>query len=216
MDGKAANAIVGNRNTHACPGCVSGADSRVGPSFFHSRLNTVEWLIRVSAQKAVPGNPAQAHSAVKAKAREIADQLEVFFHMRINRPKIGGSGSSNHGNMARDLLADPENFSRILGVSKTVVENIRMLSCLALSSNKLNGKKVEELYSTTETIIREEFPFVKHLPPCFHKYSHMAALITGLVSILNKYIEKQIIILMIIVSALSFEFLGRTGWREMS
>lgn len=53
VDGKAANAIVGNKNTHACPLCVKGADSRVGPGYFHCRLNVVEWMIRVAAQKQV-------------------------------------------------------------------------------------------------------------------------------------------------------------------
>lgn len=53
IDGKAANAIVNNRNTHVCPLCAPEADPRVGPSFFHSRLNVVEWMIRVAAQKLV-------------------------------------------------------------------------------------------------------------------------------------------------------------------
>lgn len=36
IDGKVANAIVGNTNTHQCPICVSD-DPRLGPSFFHCR-----------------------------------------------------------------------------------------------------------------------------------------------------------------------------------
>lgn len=147
IDGKAANAIVDNRNTRACPLCVDGADLRVGPAFFHSRLNTVEWLIRVAAQKHVEDHPAQASPRVKAKGRLIADQLEDLFKMNINRPKIGGSGSSNNGNMARRLLADPENFAKILGIEKCLVENIRLISCLALSSKRLDAAKVEQLWS---------------------------------------------------------------------
>lgn len=181
VDGKAANAIVNNRNTHACPLCVPGVDPRVGPAFFHSRLNVVEWLIRVAAQKQVAGHPAQANSAVVAKAREMANQLEDVFKMNINRPKIGGSGSSNNGNMARRLLDDPDNFSRILGINKELVEKLRLISCLALSSSKLDARKVEDLYNEVVKLVTDEFKFVKRLPPSLHKYSHMPEFIERLV-----------------------------------
>lgn len=182
VDGKAANAIVQNRDTHACPLCVKGADPRVGPAFFHSRLNAVEWLIRVTAQKHTSGNPPQSHSEVKEKAREIADQLEDQYKMSINRPKIGGSGSSNNGNMARRLLDDPGNFSDILGIRKRLVDVIRLMSCLALSSKKLDGNKIEGLNKELEDLIRQEFPFIKRIPPCLHKYSHLPEIIAKLVN----------------------------------
>lgn len=74
VDGKAANAIVGNLNTHVCPLCVPGADSRVGPAFFHSRLNVVEWLIRVAAQKqvaqAIPSSNDQDRQIKKVAGRQ--------------------------------------------------------------------------------------------------------------------------------------------------
>lgn len=146
VDGKAANAIANNKDTHACPLCAVGADPRVGPSYFHSRLNTVEWLIRVSAQKHVEGHPVQASPTVKAKGREMVKHLEDYFKMSINRPKIRGSGSSNNGNMAHRLLADPEKKSEILGISQLLVENFRLISSLALSSKKLDDEKVKQLY----------------------------------------------------------------------
>lgn len=89
IDGKAANAIVGNRNTKACPMCFKD-DQRIGPSYFHSRLNIVEGLIRNAAKKAVPGNPALSHPDVKKEARRIADELEAHYTVNVNRPKIGG------------------------------------------------------------------------------------------------------------------------------
>lgn len=182
VDGKAANAIVNNKDTHACPVCAPRADPRVGPSYFHSRLNVVEWFIRVSAQKQVEGHPAQANPIVKEKAREMTDRLEDHFKMSINRPKIGGSGSCNNGNMARRLLADPEMFSEILGISQALVENIRLISSLALSSSKLDAEKMKQLYLEIESQIAIEFPFVKRLPPCVHKYSHLPEFINRLVS----------------------------------
>ena len=181
IDGKAANAIVGNKNTHACPLCVAGADPRVGPGFFHCRLNTVEWLMRVSAQKKVKGHPAQSHPLVKAEHRSMCDQLEQEFKMNINRPKIGGSGNSNTGNMARRLLEKPKVFARILEVSVELVERIRLLSCLALSSNMLDQEKVQKLYEETKTLIYKEFDFIVRLPPSVHKYSHLPEYIGKLV-----------------------------------
>lgn len=193
VDGKAANAIVGNRDTHACPQCVKGADPRVGPGFFHCRLNTVEWLIRVSAQKQVENHPSQSNSVVLKEQRKICDDLERAFKVSVNRPKIGGSGSSNTGNMARRLLADPAKFAKCLHISLELVEKIRLLSCLALSSHELDNQKVETLYVETEALIFREFPFIKRLPPSVHKYSHLSKFIAELVSI--EYTQKIIIIL---------------------
>lgn len=188
IDGKAANAIVGNRNTHSCPVCIAGSDGRIGPSFFHSQLNAVEWLIRQSAKKAVKGYPAMSHPEVKAEARKIADKLEEHFKMQINRPKIGGSGSSNNGNMARRLLAQPKVFAAILNIDAAILENLRLISSLSLSSRKLDAKKVAELYSNLETGILQTFPFIKMLPPCIHKYKHLAEFADKLVSYFIDYL----------------------------
>lgn len=182
IDGKVANAIVGNRDTHACPLCANGADDRIGPSYFHSRLNSVEWLIRMAAKKSVEGHPALTHPEVKAKARHMADQLEACFGMNINRPKIGGSGSSNTGNTARRLLSDPARFSEVLGIDEKLVKNLRLISCLALSNRQIDGNKVAKLYLELEQQIFNEFTFVKKLPPCIHKYGHLADFVTRLVN----------------------------------
>lgn len=191
IDGKAANAIVDNRNTHLCPICVAKDDDRVGGTFFHNQLNGVEWLFRVSSQKQVEDHPAQAHPEVRCKAREAADAAEKSFHMAINRAKIGGCGTSNSGNTARNLLAKSAEFARILSISPTLVENFRLISSLALSSHKLNSQKVAELYSTFESQLWEEFPFIKKIPPCLHKYSHLPEYINRSV-ILSEFVSFQL------------------------
>ncbi|XP_065089025.1 uncharacterized protein LOC135710388 [Ochlerotatus camptorhynchus] len=183
IDGKAANAIVGNQDTHVCPLCVPNADPHIGPLFFHSRLNAVEWLIKNAAKKSVPDHPAYTNPLVKKKAREIADELEREYGMNINRPKIGGSGSCNNGNMAHHLLAEPGKFAKIIGVHKDLVENLRLISCLALSSRVLDPTKVMELYNTLEKQIFNEFPYLMKLPPSIHKYMHLANFIEKLISL---------------------------------
>lgn len=160
IDGKVVNAIVGNRDTHACPLCTNGADKRIGPSYFHSRLNSVEWLMRMAAKKSVEGHPALTDPAVKANARHMADQLEGFHGMNINRPKIGGSGSSNTGNTARKLLSDPEKFSEVLSIDKNLVKNLSLISSLALSDRQIDANKVAELYVELEKQVFKEFSFV--------------------------------------------------------
>lgn len=183
IDGKAANAIVGNRNTHGCPLCPPyyGINKMIGPSFFHSRLNAVEWLMRNAAKKAVPGNPAQTHPEVRKEARSQADELEQYFNMNINRPKIGGCGSSNNGNMARKLLENSEQFASTLNINAGLVKNLKIISSLALSSRKLKSGKVKELWEILSKQIFDEFPFIKKLPPCIHKYSHLAEFVDKLV-----------------------------------
>ncbi|XP_062703521.1 uncharacterized protein LOC115255490 [Aedes albopictus] len=172
IDGKAANAIVGNKNTHACPVCIAGVDSVIGPSYFHSRLNSAEWLIRNAAKKNIPNNPALTNPEVRAEHRKISNNLEDQFKAHVNRPKPGGSGSSNNGNLARLMLSDPTAFSNILGINVKLVENLRLISNLALSSRRLDPEKVQQLYEELEKNIIAEFTFVKKLPPCLHKYKH--------------------------------------------
>lgn len=178
IDGKSANAIVGNRNTHACPLHTAPNDDRIGGSFFHSQLNAVEWLFRVAGQKHVEGHPAQANPAVRAKSREMADDAEDEFHISINHPKIGGGGTCNTGKTGRDLLANPEKFAEILGVNPSPIQKLRLISSLALSRHKLDATKVKHLYDELESELEEEFPFVKRLPPCIHKYSHLPEFIS--------------------------------------
>lgn len=184
IDGKAANAIVGNKNTHACPVCISGPDGVIGPSYFHSRLNSTEWLIRNAAKKRIPNNPALKHPEVQSEHRRISNKLEDRFKAHVNRPKPGGCGSSNNGNLARLLLSDPTAFSDILGINRKLVENLRIISSLALSSQRLEPEKVKILYEELEKNILTEFPFIKKLPPCLHKYKHLSEYITKLVSVL--------------------------------
>lgn len=174
VDGKVANAIINNKYTKGCPLCHPNADPRVGPHYFHSRLNIVEWVIRVSAQKAVPGNLAQSDPAVQDEARKMADRIEMEFKVSVNRARIGGSGTSNNGNMARILLSQPKKLAEILDITEELVENIRLISSLALCSRFLDGEKVEKLYDELEEQMKAEFPFVKVLPPCLHKYKHLA------------------------------------------
>lgn len=182
IDGKVANAVVGNRNTHACPICIAGVDGKIGPSYFHSRLNAAEWLIRTAAKNRVPNHPALNHPDVRLECRRISNELEKHFKAHVNRPKPGGSGSSNDGNLARLLLSDPVAFAKILGVRRELVENLRTISNLALSSHQLNPDRVKQLYENLEQDILSEFTFVEKLPPCLHKYKHLPEFITKLVS----------------------------------
>ncbi|XP_062710713.1 uncharacterized protein LOC115254807 [Aedes albopictus] len=190
IDGKAVNAIVGNKNTQACPVCIAGVDSVIGPSYFHSRLNSAEWLIRNSAKKNIPNNPALTNPEVRAEHRRILNNLEDQFKAHVNRPKPGGSGSSNNGNLARLMLSVPTAFFNILGMKVKLVENFRLISNLALSSRRLDPEKVLQLYEELEKNIMAEFTFVKKLPPCLHKYKHLPEYITKLPYTIN-FIDEQ-------------------------
>lgn len=181
VDGKAANAIVDRGlSSHDCAVCIEGPDALFGPSYYHCRLNTVEWLVRVAAQKMVPGKKPQASKEVQDMIRALADRLEDHFKVQVNRARRGG-GSSNNGNMARRLLTDPEAFASILSVGKPLIENVRLISCLALSSHKLDAVKVEKLFAVLEKQLFNEFPVIRKLPPSVHKYSHLPMYIRTLV-----------------------------------
>lgn len=170
IDGKATNAIVGHRNTHGCTLCPPylGINKMLGPSFFHSRLNSVEWLMRNATEKAVPGNPAQTHPVVREVSRSKADVLEQHLKISINRPKIGGCENSNNGKMVHDLLNEPEEFAKTLDIDVDLVKTIR----IALSSRKLKADREKNLYDSFEKQMLRQFKFVKSLPPCIHKYKH--------------------------------------------
>lgn len=185
IDGKAANAIISNGYTQGCPlyGCFEGSSPLIGPHFYHSRLNWFEWLIRVSAQQQVEGHPAQASREVQAMIRTISDDLEEAFKINVNRPQPGGKGSSNHGNTVRKALTDTGKLANILKINPELVENLKLISCLALSSKYLDPQKVKQLYNTIVYQLGQQFPDMKKLPPCVYKYSHMPQLIRSLVSI---------------------------------
>lgn len=123
---------------------------------------------------------------MKDEARSIANQLEAHFQMHVNRPKIGGCGSSNNGNTARKLLSEPVKFAEILGLKTATVQNLRIISSLALSSMKLDTQKVRDLCREFDQQIREEFPLISKVCPSIHKYQHLPDIAERLVSKINR------------------------------
>ncbi|EDS33731.1 fibrinogen alpha chain [Culex quinquefasciatus] len=183
VDGKVANAIVELMIRVA-------AQKRIQAHLLETCPDEQPKTSNSKAKKKKQRPPAQSHPLVKAEIRRISDQLEQEFKLNVNRAKIGGCGSSNNGNMARDLLSRPVKFAEILGISVSLVEKARLISSLALSSNRLDPAKMQQLYDEFEKEIRHEFPFMTRLPPCVHKYSHIPALIKKLRYQLGFYDEQ--------------------------
>ena len=116
--------------------------------------------------------------------------------------------------MACIVLSSPRELAEILGISVSFVENIRLISSLALSSHFLDSTKMKTLYEELERQIRDELPYVRRLPPCVHKYSHIPELVEELVRYTLISIRTAFLYFTII-TAVSVEFLRRTSWWTM-
>lgn len=178
IDGKAANAIVENKNTHKCPLCCNNNAKPIGPSYMHSTINCVEWLIKHRAKVVVNGRSLTVPE-VTSKVKEFSRKLEKQFGLQVNRAQPGGTGNSNTGNMAKKLLSKPNEFAKCLELSSAEpLEGLKLLSVLSCSSKPLNSTMVEDLYDKTIAELRKAFPDLKicDIPPCIEKYRHLAEL----------------------------------------
>lgn len=86
----------------------------------------------------------------------------------VDKPKAGGSGTSNDGNTARKFFSKSEMSANIKGLDKKLI--IRCSSILkAMSSGyNINPSKFRDYALDTAKLLIEKYPWY-YLPPSVHK-----------------------------------------------
>lgn len=142
-----------------------------GLSPLHCWIRFFEYLIhvsyRLSIQKWQARTPGEKQSVAQAKKR-IQDEFREKMGLVIDKPRAGGSGTSNDGNTARKFFKNSAVSAEITGLDKELIDRCRtILECLG-SSYMIKKTKFKEFALITARKLVETYPWY-YLPPSVHK-----------------------------------------------
>lgn len=122
------------------------------------RLNLKKWQIRSKEER-------QLFSERKG---QIQSEFRNKLGLIVDKPKCGGSGTSNDGNTARKFFKQLDESSEITGLSKSLLERCSVILRCISSGFKINIIKFKEFSLSTARLLVAEYPWY-NLPPSVHK-----------------------------------------------
>ncbi|CAL1671862.1 unnamed protein product [Lasius platythorax] len=156
IDGKVLNIITGTKSMQTCPICHATPNKfndlsnrlkglflpnpnslQYGISPLHAwirllecclhiayRINIKKWQMRSKSDKA----------EFARRKQEVQVILWEKLDLRVDKPKVGGSGTTNDGNTARRAFEHPDSFADYLGLNRQLVRNFKTI-LIALPAN---------------------------------------------------------------------------------
>jgi len=79
--------------------------------------------------------------------------------LQVDKPKVGGFGSTNDGNTSRRAFNDHAKFFEITGVDKDLIYNLKIILICLSCQLSLNLKSFEIFCFQTAKIITEKYPW---------------------------------------------------------
>lgn len=113
------------------------------------KLDIKKWQARSEEEKLICARR-------KAKIQEILwDELGL----KEDKPKPGGSGSTNDGNTARRTFQKPELFAECLGLNPTLIRNFSTILIAISCHLPIDPEKFEELCDSTNDLYVQHYPW---------------------------------------------------------
>lgn len=142
-----------------------------GLSPLHSYIRFFEYFIHISYRLGL--NKWQIRSQDDKnkfieRKREIQRKFRSEMGLIVDKPKSGGSGTSNDGNTARRFFNNPSLVSSITGIDKELVTRCATLLQAMSSGYKIDADKFKIFALDTAKALVEKYPWY-YLPPSVHK-----------------------------------------------
>lgn len=142
-----------------------------GLSPLHALIRFFEYFIHVAYKldvKKWQARSANDQMLVSAKKKYVQTQFRERLGLIVDKPKSGGSGTSNDGNTARRFFSNSEVSSEITGIKKDLLDRCWViLQCLNLVY-KINKTKFQEFALETARQLVAEYPWY-YMPASVHK-----------------------------------------------
>lgn len=122
------------------------------------RLDLKKWQIRSTDEK----------NKFMDRKREIQSKFRSEMGLLVDRPRPGGSGTSNDGNTARRFFNNPGLAAKITGVDEGLITRCAVLLQAMTSGYKINIDKFKIFALDTAKALVEKYPWF-YLPPSVHK-----------------------------------------------
>lgn len=166
---------------------INDKGCELGLSPLHTWIRFFEYLVHVSYRldiKKWQARSAEDKESVEMRKKMIQCGLREKLGLIVDKPKTGGSGTSNDGNTARTFFKCSKDVSKITGLKEHLIERCRTI-CQCLSSGyEIDTVKFKEYSKDTARELIKEYPWY-YLPPSVHKVLIHGDLVIeqGLVSI---------------------------------
>lgn len=190
IDGKVLNIITNTKSMQTCPIChatpsmfnnLSNKDKGVflpdpkslqyGLSPLHAWIKLFEVCLHISYRKDLKvwqvRNPK--HKLKFAERKKYIQQiLWEKLGLIVDKPKSGGSGTTNNGNTARRAFEDPNLLAELLALDVQMIRNFKKI-LIALSCHlPIDASKFDELCQSTAKIYVQNYNWYL-MPSTLHK-----------------------------------------------
>lgn len=190
IDGKVLNIITGTKSMQTCPVChatpktfntLSNKDNGIflpntnalihGISPLHSWIRIFECCLHISYRlpmKVWQVRGVKNKTDFSARKSEIQKTLKSRLGLIVDKPKPGGSGTTNDGNTARRAFENPEILSECLGLNCQLLKNFKTI-LIALSIHlPIDSYEFDKLCSLTAEMYVEHYSWYP-MPATLHK-----------------------------------------------
>ncbi|XP_049304258.1 uncharacterized protein LOC125776435 [Bactrocera dorsalis] len=181
IDGKVLNIITGTRSNQACSICgatpkdfmnTSNYKSEVfhakeetlkfGISPLHCWIRFFEFLLHLGYKCKIQKWQIRGEDKLPVLKRKVDIQNDFWkkLGLRVDMPRVGGSGSTNDGNTARRAFTEHTIFSKITDVDEDLIFRFKIiLSCLSCEF-EINSSKFEIYCFQTAKRFQELYPWL--------------------------------------------------------
>jgi hypothetical protein len=211
IDGKAANAICGNKSSLTCNICkarptemnlilslnflIDDNSLDLGISSLHMWIRGFEFILHLSYRlEFKTWQIRYPHHKILAKNRKkrIQQDFRRLLGLLVDIPKDGGSGTTNDGNTARKAFRNFDTFAEITGVDVKLILRLYVILCVINSNEKIDTNKFERYCMETYEFYVEKYKWF-YMPVSMHKLLiHGAQVISNFLLPIGGYSEEAL------------------------
>lgn len=142
-----------------------------GISTLHAWIRFFECLLHIAYRLpfktwSARGNVNQ--DIMKKEKTRIQEEFKNRMGLIVDRPKAGGSGTTNDGNTARRAFQDPKTTSTILNIKQELIEHFHTILATLSCGFNVDPQKFKLFCLSTAKLYVDEYPWF-NMPQSIHK-----------------------------------------------
>lgn len=141
-----------------------------GLSTLHAWIRFMEFLLKISyrlqVKKWAPRGADKEEMLKRKKKIQLLFRVELGMH--IDKPRSGGSGTSNTGNVARKFFKNFEKVASITGLDQTLIQRCGTILQVMASGREVNTSAFDAFCEETAKLCIKLYPWY-YLPASVHK-----------------------------------------------
>lgn len=143
-----------------------------GLSPLHAMIRFFEYFIHIAYRMDFKNWQASKEfkPLYESRKKEIQTQFRERLGLIVDKPKSGGSGTSNDGNTARRFFMNSEISAEITGIKKELLDRCWIILQCMNSGYKIDSKKFNDFaIETAKQLVHEDNYKWYKMPPSVHK-----------------------------------------------